>query len=422
MFDSSVRLRNSYIYRVFAENIFGTLSPPAEIEVTSTDSKVTAPSRSNTFKIPIVNAVQDQNSDFIKITISPNDPKVSYYILERQDLTIFEKDFRKPSQIYTNYGGPGWDSHIFFVEKQRNTTNTTTQKESDLLNRDIDLKEINFVDDTTQEGHLYRYRVKGVDLFGNVSSYSFSTVRATGKKSLRQPINLRTTIVRNNPLRLRIQWDDDNLAQQLSGDDTPGLYFSVQRRAIDESSYKTFPLTPNSFIVDEEASSDAVSMNPEDQAQVPAKQPDTPNDEGTTVVRPFNIPSFLLRNKFYYYRVAVVSSDGEESNYTQEFKVSALPELTNVLNFKVEVLNTKVRPLVARLSWTFEELKAKPDYVIIERKLDSEFDVFSEVGRAYIDNLFYDHDIESGNRYIYRIRAVDTLGRESEITESRLTL
>ena len=40
----------------------------------------------------VLNAVIDQDSAFVKVTISVNDSKVLYYELDRQDLTIHERE------------------------------------------------------------------------------------------------------------------------------------------------------------------------------------------------------------------------------------------------------------------------------------------------------------------------------------------
>jgi len=432
--DSAIRYGLEYEYRVFAQNIHGTLSEAEEVETTSTVQRITPQSRSNTLKIPILSAVQDQNSDFIKITISPNDSDVSIYTLERKDLTINEKKFTVPSRLTTNYGGDGWITNQFFVERPRDIIGNEIEKDSDLLNRDSIAEEIVFLDNTVSKDHLYQYRVRGSDLFGNVSSHAFSATKAVGKKPLRSPINLRTSVIRNNPLRVKVEWDDDNLSEKFTNKELFSgsseidakenkILYEVQRREFGETRYKSFPITANTFVVDEVPTNDAIPFSSEKVAEIPATQPDREEaEEEVSFIRPFSIPEFLKLNKIYFYRIAAKSSNGDESNFTEEFSVAALPELSQPEELKVEVTDTRIRPLLARLSWSFAKNKFKPDFVVIQRKIDVDTDSFEEIGKAYIENFFFDHDLEAGNTYVYRAKSVDTLDRESKFVEVRLTV
>jgi hypothetical protein len=208
--DGTVQYTKTYTYRIFAENIYGVLSPPSEITITSSVQKVTPQSRSNNLKVPILSVVQDQNSNYIKITIHSNDPLVSFYVLERRDLTTHERNFSVPSRD-SNYGGIGWESNTFFVNKRRNIFDQEISTSKDLLNKRISNTEIVFFDDTVAVDHIYQYRIYGSDLFGNISPHALSMIKSTGKKTLRTPINLRSEVVRPNPFRIKLSWEDDNM-------------------------------------------------------------------------------------------------------------------------------------------------------------------------------------------------------------------
>jgi hypothetical protein len=433
LIDSSVKYGKSYTYRIIAENIHGSLSDPKEIEVFSTVQKLTPQSRSNNLRIPILLAVQDQNSDFIKITISSNDPRVRYYLLERRDLTIHEKDFTSPSKDTTGYGGEGWETNKFFINRDRTPT-FEVQHSKDVLNRSVKEGEIIFIDNTVQAEHIYQYRVRGFDFFGNATPYQLSLVKSTGKKAIRSPINVRTQVLRGSPFRIKVLWDDDNQATEFtdqdlfSGDpealrEPASLIYKIQRRRKSETIYQSFPMTANNFLIDEVSSPDFVSFS--------AKKVDDTfeeienlevEDTGEIFARPFNIPEFLAENDIYYYRLAAIAENGDVSNFTEEIQISTLPELSDPIKIKVEVLNTRVRPLVARLTWDIDSSKARPDHWIIERKFDVENDTFEVIGRAYLTSEFFDRNLQSSNTYLYRIKSVDLLGRESAFFDARITV
>lgn len=438
--DTTVEYGTSYTYRAISENIYGVWSEPEEVKIPGV-RKISSP-----LKIPIITAIQDQNSDFVKIVISANDSNVSYYELKRRDLTIYEKKFRVPQKIIGEfpvrvpvYGSEGWESNKFFVNKNRETIKTTDEKS--LLNKKIEGEEIIFIDDTVSSNHIYQYRISGQDLFGNISSYSFATIKATKKKSIRTPVNVKSTVLRNFPFRVRLSWKDDNLSTLFSegelfegkssiDKDSSKYLYRVQRRRIGEKVYETFPLTANQYIIDEIPSSDALDFQAEKKEDTSTTLPDVQLtdssvqlniDDDQQLSRPFNIPDFLQENVDYYYRVAVVSFDGDESNYTEEFKVSVLSSLSNPIGFKAKIENIKVRPIVVKLTWSIEETKVRGDYFLIEKKTDNPIDSFEVLGRAYIENEFFDRDVEIGDNYIYRIKAVDTIGRETNFFETRLT-
>lgn len=421
--DASIDYGKKYTYRVFSENIHGILSEPSkELEFFSSVQRITPESRSNTLRIPIMSALQDQNSDFIRIGIFPNDPLVAYYTIERKDLTIKEKNFIVPSKTTNSYGGIGWGDNKFFVEKIReelqNSETSYTSK--------ITFKEIQFIDDAVQFDHIYQYRVRGYDLFGNASSCSFGLIKAVGKKALRNPINVRSEIIRGYPYRVKILWDDDNFVVNLKN--KTKNTFKVQRRKISENVYETFPLTENNFIIDEVPTTDAVSFDGNDLISSRLDSLENLNiseqelRQSSQIRRAFKLPNFLEENETYYYRIIAVSDIGDESNATEEFKLITVSDLSEPLNVIVEVLNTKTRPVITRLTWRTDTAKSVPDYWIIEKKVDNVNEVFKVIGKAYLQNQFIDYDVKSGYSYIYRIKSLDTLGRVSPYTEGRIAL
>ena len=78
--------------------------------------------------------------------------------------------------------------------------------------------------------------------------------------------------------------------------------------------------------------------------------------------------------------------------------------------------------LVAELAWKTDEIKSRPDRWTIERKVDVDTDSFSLIGVSYINEEFFDRNIEFNTSYIYRIKSLDIIGRESKYFEVGLTV
>jgi hypothetical protein len=435
--DNSVAYGKTYTYRIFLETIFGQLSEPTEITVFSSVQRITPQSKSNNLKVPLISAIQDQNSDFIKITISPNDPLVAYYELQRRDMTIKERKFRVPSKAETNYGGDGWSTNKFFVTKIRNPIEEDN-KESVLTKRVVG-EEIILIDETVQPLHIYQYRVRGYDLFQNPTSYNFVLVKAQVKKSFRAPINIQARILRGSPFRIKLTWTEDNETSLTSNEElfrqseepieSIKVLYKIQRRKFGSNVYETFPSTSNKFFVDEVATHDAVDFNGrkipdtfEESEDIEVEPDRAIKFNKNNLVRPFGIPDFLKDNETYFYRLSVIAPSGEESNFTEEFEISTLADLSDPINFSSIIINSKIEPIIGILTWEIDKTKARPDHWIIERKIDDVKESFEEIGKAYLNTDFIDRSLILGNSYLYRIKSIDLIGRESEFFETRLTL
>ena len=55
-------------------------------------------------------------------------------------------------------------------------------------------------------------------MFGNSSAASFTTISSQPKNSIRSPVNLSYEVLRDNPFRVKILWDDDNKVTLSSND------------------------------------------------------------------------------------------------------------------------------------------------------------------------------------------------------------
>jgi hypothetical protein len=431
--DDTIKYGQNYTYRIFVQNIHGLISDPIQVDFFSSVTKVTAESKSNNFKTPILTAVQDQNSDFIKINIFPNDPLIAYYVLERRDLTNKEKKFISPGKDTNGFGGTGWSSNYFFVNKRKEEV----QNDQGNSVTKVTFDQIQFIDDTVQIPHVYQYRIRGYDLYGNGSSYSLALVSTQGKKSVRTPINVRQEVLRAFPLRYKILWDDDNLVNNLEqkdlfaaqADAKADIIYKVQRRKIGQNVYESFPLTPNNFIVDEVVSADPVdfrnqalpdaNFTRESSLEVTEQEYEANSKQR----RAFGMPNFLLDGDTYFYRIVAINKQDEESNATEEFKILSLaPEISDPVRFGAEILNSKVKPIIARLFWEVDNTKAFPDFWTIERKVDTVNEDFRQIGNSYIQLQYFDFNLAPGNTYIYRIRSYDVIGRVSKTVEARIVV
>jgi hypothetical protein len=415
VFTDAVQPGKQYQYRIFVKNIFGRVSSPIEISHFVTEG-TKKPFAKELHKPSVLSAVKDNNSFNVLINIFPNNPSVLYYALTRKDITTKEKDFKIPSKDFTGYGGTGWSTNQFFVERQLTITNS----DPTAFAGNYSLKNIQFIDDTVERNHIYQYRVTGYDVAGNPTSSAFAYASVSDRNNIRPPINLRIEVIREYPLRIRLSWTNDNAAQNIK------TKYRVERRTGKDRVFQAFPLTDNTFLIDEMVSLDAISFdgnqfidNPDSLGETPVAQ--QLESELTNFRRSFAMPDFIQPDFFYYYRVIAVS-DTLESNSSDEIKYYSRTPLSNQINFVATLVNAKVRPYVVRLSWENERNKLTPDHFVIERKIDTTNDVFRVIQRVYLENEFLDYDVKGDNRYVYRIKAFDNSGRSTEYQETRVVV
>jgi len=236
--DEDLEYLNSYVYRVLLENVFGAVSEPVEVKLTCTTQHIVNRTRSNNLKLPIILASQDQNSDGIKLTIFPNDPRVLYYELERRNLTAGETVFNVPQ----NKTHQLWPLNQFFVKQLTGSLSTTIAANSiasgSLPAQSQFIKfadRIEFVDKVITGKNYYQYRTAGYDLYGNVTGYGFASLAARSKNVLRAPINFVAETLRETPFRVKLTWEDDNqasLAEQNNSAQQRYLQVALQQASL----------------------------------------------------------------------------------------------------------------------------------------------------------------------------------------------
>lgn len=390
--DEKAFFGKEFIYRIFVRNIHGVLSPPKEIKFFSSTN--IQKSQSNNIRQPVFNAIQQKN--IARLVISPNDTKILFYKIDRRDLFIDERKFIVPSKETNGYGGNGWSSNQIFYDR-------------------INPVPVEFIDDTVSAGHVYQYRIAGEDRFGNKSSNSYQTIEIIKQELLKSPINIGIQTLRENPLRIKLTWDDAN---EYTGGVIP--LFEIHRRT-GHNSFASFPLTENRFLIDEVYTDDAVQFSRDKIDDIYVPSPDKIIQKKQFTGRSNGILDFLKENLFYFYRVKVLTSEGSFSPFSEEMKLSTFQSLASPINFIAVNENPKIKPITVHLSWDIQQNKFLPDRFIIQRKTDNVNDVFANIGNAYFENEFFDRNIRSGN-YLYRIKSMDASGRETDFIETRISV
>ncbi len=393
--DDKIGWGKEYDYLVFTKNIHEVLSPPAKFSFFCSTS--IEKSHSNDLKKPVFNAEQQKN--VAKITISPNDSKILFYKIDRRDLSINEKAFIVPSRNTDGYGGNGWSSNQIFYNR-------------------LDPKSVVFIDDTVLGNHVYQYRICGYDRFGNNSSHQYKTIEIIQGEILKSPINLQIEILREHPLRVKIKWEDENVY-----DAGEKVFFEIQRRKGHED-FGTFPLTENQFIIDETLSDDTIQFSVNKTEDTFKKIPNRKSEINilSQIKRSNGVLDFLKENFFYFYKVKIITNDGLSSPFSEEIKLLTSPELSSPIDLIVNDENPKQKPAVVFLSWNLEEDKSVPEFFVIQRKVDNINDSFITIGESYFDNEFLDREVSRGQNYVYRVKSVDSLGRETSFKEVRIGL
>ena len=393
--DQKVRIGRQYTYRVFLEDIHGVMSAPSEIMTFSSTN--IQKSSSNVLRKPTFNAIQQKN--IATINISPNDSKVLYYLIDRRDLSVDERAFIVPGRSTNKYGGNGWVTNQLFYDR-------------------INISSINFIDDTVSRGHVYQYRIVGIDRFGNKTGYSYQKIEILEGELLKSPTNLRMEILREFPFRIKISWDDENIY-----DENVKPFYEIQRRTT-YTDFASFPLLKNQFIADEVISDDSLifveDLKEEDLKSLPDRNRDVSTRSAKRVSRSRGVLDFLKENFFYFYKVKIVLSEGSVSPFSDELKISTFTKLSPPIGFTISFENPKIKPAVVKLNWVVETNKMKSDHFVIERKIDNSNDIFVPIGKSYFNYEFFDRNVQLGKNYVYRIKSVNTLGYNSEYQENRI--
>jgi len=408
----------TYDYRIYAVNCFGNKSSsPAEstIEVRTGKNPLSIGSL-------IISADIDQRTKKTVVNVYVDDPTVRAIFIARRDVTIREQAFKDPhtpdrprvnakdSKRYRNSDPvlfdqrAGWNGHI-----QLNGTGSVT-----------------FKDNTVRFDHSYQYRAYGVDSRGILTPYAFSeTVFVSRKPLVNSPAEF-AVVLSNEGVNL--SWKGSNLlfsSTDLLGsrnsleDSSAREIYEVQRREIGGVKWDTFPMMEATSFVDP-----IIDVTPAE-------------------IRP-NYPKI---GRTYLYRVATLQSGNFYSNFTPPVAVTIGEGVDLPTALVVRCSDTRVRPMYTVVNWSSQ---GTVDHWVIDRAAVnnlasarlSNIDAISGLDFANIalvtpessrassrgmdgererdpdlfvgDRFFIDHDVEIGNTYFYRLRAVSVTGVVSE--------
>lgn len=431
--DPRVMIGRLYTYRVYSVDIFGNKSEsPLQFDVYVPDPE----QQHVELRAPSILVEVDANTAKVRVTFQCDDERVEQLRLERRDLSIGQDTFTVPQEPPRIIMGPGRlavgrkaleGEHLYDQNLDRSW--------SGMFEPTHHLSQV-FVDTTVALDHTYQYRIYGQDRYGNRSSYSMSIPLLVVRRPLvNAPTSLSASLVRTSSSidAVRVSWQEGNVflsAEDLIGDQTDlsasaiRTLYQVQRLRVGQERWESFPLMTGTVLVD------------------PVSIDRAPNFR----------PPFAQLNQTYLYRVQAIQTGAFVSNFTPSVSASTAFEMTQPINFSVLVPQVYRRPFFAMLNWdTFEQsgvvdrweieraevnnvaaarlsLKNPDDYSNLDfrpfRTVYRESSRFSgkvqdaqvlATGSATVvgQHQFMDAQVDFGNTYFYRIRAISPQGIRS---------
>lgn len=437
--DRDVVPGNPYVYRVYSVDIFGNKSE-SPFEVTAFVSD-----RQDQFvplKAPSILAEVDSKTKKIKITFNSNEPLVQRMRLERKDLTTGEQEFSNPStpsRIILGYGRSPL--------KNRNSLQGELLAGRDPLDTWTGFfqntgKQQIFIDQSVQFDHIYQYRIYGEDRYGNRTSYGLtSPLLVIRKPFINAPVNLTSVLTWDDKYKIQgvqLTWGPgsldvsaaDKLGNQTAlSDSSVRTLYQVQRKLEGSEIWENFPLTENVTLFD---ALEGVNGD----------------------VSPNFRPSFLKLNERYSYRVQAVQIGAFISNFTDPVSTFVGFSAADPEFFILRTPDSYTRPFYIMLNWDTPTVSGVVDRWDIERCelnnfaagrfninnpqafKDLQYKAFRSVYRESSrfsgrevdiknnsnqvdatvisgEHYYMDNQVEFGNSYFYRIRAVDSNGNNS---------
>lgn len=441
--DMTISPGRFYSYRVYSVDIFGNKSEsPAGTQVYVPDLE----QQFVFLKKPSILVEVDAASKGMKITFSCDDLRVEKMQLERRDLTVGQSTFAiptTPSRVQL-----GLPRGRLWSNRELGELLVTYPAQSDayhwngvFLNENPGDQQV-FVDSTAQLDHIYQYRIYGEDRYGNTTPHAISPPLLVSRRPfINAPTGLSATLETDQSSSITgvsLSWDEANIdksAEELIGDqlDLSASYvrtlYQVQRKRTDEDTWQSFSLTTGTSLVDPVATSGNMAPN-------------------------FR-PAFLDLNHAYQYRVQAVQTGAFLSNFTEPVQVFVGYNVAVPENFSLKTPATYLRPFYVMLNWDRQANSGIVDLWEIERAEVNNFaaarlnlknpddfgkltyqpfrTVYSESSRfsgktqdsmysapellntsiVSGENYFMDTQVDFGNSYFYRIRAVSPEGVQS---------
>lgn len=437
--DTDVSPGHPYIYRVYSVDIFGNKSEsPFEISAYISD-------RQDQFvplKAPSLLTEIDAKTKRIRITFSSNEPLIQRMRLERRDMTTGEIEFSAPGTSARTILGNGRSPL-----KNRNSLQGEILSNKDPAEswtgffQNTGAQQV-FVDSTVQFDHVYQYRIFGEDRYGNRSSYRISSALLVNRRPvINVPANFKSTLIWDATFKIQgvqLNWERGSLDvsaadmlgnQSVLADSSTRALYQVQRRMEGEEVWENFPLTSAIAMLD---SVEGVAGD----------------------VAPNFRPSYPKLNQMYHYRVQAIQIGNYISNFTEPQTTFIGFNVSDPESFVLRTPSVYLRPFFVMLNWDTPTMSGIVDRWDIERcsvnnfaaakfninspdsyalltyvpfrsvyressrfsgrETDSSIDITSfNTDIISGEHYYMDTQVDFGNSYFYRIRAVDSNGNTS---------
>ena len=437
--DTDVVPGTPYIYRVYSVDVFGNKSEsPFEINAYVSDRS----GQIIPLKAPSILAEVDETSKKIKITFSSNEPTIQRIRLERLDMTAGENEFSipsSPSRVILGTGRSPLKNRLSLRGELLTDYDPSTAWLGFFQNTGAAQV---FVDRSVQFDHVYQYRAYGEDRYGNKSSIAMTAPLLVNRKPLiSSPVNLQAVVTWDSSFVIqgvKLVWSPGSLDvsaadklgnQQTLAQSSVRTLYQVQRRADGQETWENFPLTEKLELFD------AVEGVDGD-------------------VAPNFRPSFLKLNKMYHYRVQALQAGDFISNFTVATPTFTGFKASVPSDFVLRTPSTYRRPFFIMLNWGTPPISGIIDRWDIERAEVNNFaavklnlnnpESFNQISYRSFKSVYressrfsgresdmvnnsedvntnvvvgqhylMDTQVDFGNTYFYRIRAVDTGGNAS---------
>ena len=452
-FDDAVQPGNFYTYRVYAIDIFGNKSEsPMQVDAYVPDLQ----QQYTYLQKPAILVENDATSKLMSITFSCDDKNVEKLQLERRDLTLGQDAFTIPTSTpRIMFGTTNVVKNRKFLGEVMSDNSSDIYKWNGVFINTVG-KQTTFIDPSVQLDHIYQYRLYGEDRYGNRSPYAVSSPLMLSRRPfINAPLGLTASLDLTTNYEIAgvtLSWVEANLdksAEELIGsqaaltDSYQRTMYSVQRKKKQEDVWQTFSLVTGTTLYDLVA-----------------------GQSGTLGAAPNFRPAYLDLNQTYLYRVQAVQTGAFLSNNTKpvEIFVGANVSRPETTSFLLRTPSVYLQPFYVMLNWNTPSNSGIVDHWEIERaevnnfaaarlnlrnqeefsKLvyasfrkvyressrfsgkvqDKTFSDTSLINRSIItgDHCFMDTQVDFGNSYFYRIRAVSPEGQKSDWTYKGMKL
>lgn len=436
--DAFVSPGRHYRYRVYSVDVFGNKSEsPFEL-----DSYV--PDRQQQLvdlRAPALLAEVDAPTGRVRLTFRTDDEHLEHVRIERRDLTVGQSSFSTPGSPPRTTLGPGRG-----VKGRRSLEGERLYDVSpDVVWNGVFSvvtgEQQVFIDATVSYDHIYQYIAWGEDRYGNRSSYALSVpLLVIRRPFINTPVGVAASLLSGSTGEITsavISWTEGNLdksAEDLIGDQSAlsqsqvRTMYQVQRLRAGEERWATFPLQTGTTLLDGPVVSGSASDAPKFR------------------------PLYPELNQTYFYRVQAVQTGAFISNFSSPVSLFTGFDVTQPLDFVARTPPVYQRPFYVMLNWGTFDPSGVVDRWEIERASVNNFaaarlnlknpddfsnisfqpyrTVFRESSRFSSqvedpntsgtvsptivgEHCFMDTQVDFGNSYFYRIRAVSPEGMTS---------